>query len=124
MAEAVPRLGEVWWVVVSMPAKSGMARKQRPSVVVSATPPDRTANAIVVVPISTSTYKLTEFDIPVRAQTRLGHMMGLGRDAAIFCSIPETVSAAEFTEKMGEVDGQTLALIQANLKKLLFDIAE
>ena len=115
-----PRIGEVWWVVVDMPAKSGVKRKERPSVILSATPPERTAYAVVVVPLSTSTHHLTEFDIPVRAQTRLGRMMGINRDGAIFCSILETVSAAECTEKMGEVDSRTLRQIQTNVKKLLF----
>jgi len=114
-----PRIGEVWWVVVDVPAKSGVKRKERPAVILSATPPERTAYAVVVVPLSTSTHRLTEFDIPVRAQTRLGHMMGIGRDGATFCSILETVSAAECTEKMGGVDARTLRQIQANVKKLL-----
>jgi mRNA-degrading endonuclease toxin of MazEF toxin-antitoxin module len=114
-----PRLGEVWWVVVPMPSKSAQ-RKERPSVVVSSAPPEKTENTVVVVPLSTSTYRLTEFDIPVQAATGLGRSMGVRKDGAIFCSMPETVSIAECTEKMGRVNRKTLAKIHGNLRKLLF----
>jgi mRNA-degrading endonuclease toxin of MazEF toxin-antitoxin module len=124
MDAGVPRRGEVWWVVVDMPSKSGTRRKQRPSVIVSSAPVERTAYAVVVAPMSTSTHRLTEFDIPVRAETRLGHAMGVARDGAIFCSIIETVSVAECVEKMGQVDDETLRRIDANLKELLFGTTE
>jgi len=119
VAEGDPKLGEVWWVAVDMPSKSGGRRKLRPAVVVTAVPLERTEQAVAIVPLSTSTHRLTEFDIPVRSETRLGRMMGINRDGAVFCSMPETVSAAEFTERMGEIDEATLSKVQANLRKLL-----
>jgi mRNA-degrading endonuclease toxin of MazEF toxin-antitoxin module len=103
-----------------MPSRDQAQSKLRPVLVVSAATPEQTNGTVTCVAISSATYRLTDFDILVAAQTRLGHAMGLRRDGAIFCGILQTTSVAQLVRKIGSITADTQARVDANLQRLLF----
>ncbi|MBM4040097.1 MAG: type II toxin-antitoxin system PemK/MazF family toxin [Planctomycetes bacterium] len=123
MGAGSPERGEVWLTPFPMPSRDQAQSKLRPVLVVSAATPEQTNGTVTCAAISSSTYRLTDFDIPVAAQTRLGHAMGMRRDGAIFCAILQTTSVAQLLRKIGSIDAHTQVRVDANLKKLLFPVS-
>lgn len=120
MEQDEPRKGEVWLARVAMPSSDHAGWKRRPVLVVSQAPPSETDGVVLVAAISSSTFRLTDFDIQVRARTRLGRSMGLRRDSAIFCGILQAMSVAELERQIGEIDTSTQELVNTRIKQLIF----
>lgn len=120
MEQDEPRKGEVWLARVAMPSSDHAGWKRRPVLVVSQAPPGNTDGVVLVAAISSSTLRLTGFDIQVQAHTRLGRSMGLRRDSAVFCAILQAMSVAELERKIGEIDTSTQEQVDARIKRLIF----
>lgn len=118
MADAVPKLGDVWLVPFPMPSHPEELKK-RPGVVVSSVAPGRAGDTAVIAAISSKLEYMTRFSIRVDAHTRLASAMGLRRDAAIFCDILHTFGIDELLRMIGHVNQKTLSRIQQNITQVL-----
>lgn len=101
--------GDVYWVDLN-PTKGSEINKQRPCVIVSATPINRARNTVVVVPLSTAARLRPPIVINV---------ICLGKKVAAICDQIRTVDKCRLSKLAGAISMNDMDTLDESLRQIL-----
>jgi mRNA interferase MazF len=101
--------GDIYWVDLN-PTKGSEINKQRPCVIVSATPINRARNTVIVVPLSTAARPRPPIVIGVDC---------LGKQVTAVCDQIRTVDKSRLVKSAGKLSITDLETINDSLKQVL-----
>jgi mRNA interferase MazF len=101
--------GDIYWVDLN-PTKGSEINKQRPFVIISATPINRARNTVVVVPLSTAARSRPPIVIEVEC---------LGRNVAAVCDQVRTVDKSRLIKAAGKLSAQDIDSLDESLRQVL-----
>ena len=101
--------GDVYWVDLN-PTKGSEINKQRPCVIVSATPINRARNTVIVVPLSTAARPRPPIIISVEC---------LGKEVAAVCDQIRTVDKSRLQKIAGSLSEEDVTVLEDGLRQIL-----
>ncbi len=101
--------GDVYWVNLN-PTKGSEINKQRPCVIVSATPINRARNTVIVVPLSTAARPHPPIVIEVEC---------LGKQVTAVCDQIRTVDKSRLVKSAGKLSISDLDNLNESLRQVL-----
>ncbi|OGT57325.1 MAG: PemK family transcriptional regulator [Gammaproteobacteria bacterium RIFCSPHIGHO2_12_FULL_42_10] len=101
--------GDVYWVDLN-PTQGSEINKQRPCVIVGATPINRARNTVVVVPLSTAARSRPPIVISVQC---------LGKQVAAICDQIRTVDKSRFMKSAGKLSTEDMDILDDSLRQIL-----
>lgn len=101
--------GDVYWVDLN-PTKGSEINKQRPCVIVSATPINRARNTVIVVPLGTAARARPPIVIEVEC---------LGKQVAAVCDQIRTVDKSRLSKSAGKLSLSDLNTLNESLRQVL-----
>lgn len=101
--------GDVFWVNLN-PAKGSEINKQRPCVLVGATPINKARRTVVVVPLSTQAIIRPPITVAVSC---------MGKKVAAVCDQIRTVDKTRLIKQAGSLSEKDLDILSENLKQVL-----
>lgn len=101
--------GDVYWVDLN-PTKGSEINKQRPCVIVSATPINRARNTVIVVPLSTAGRSRPPLVITVEC---------LGKQVVAVCDQIRTVDKSRLVKLAGALSAQDMETLEGSLRQIL-----
>lgn len=101
--------GEIYWVNLN-PTKGSEINKQRPCVIISATPINQARKTVIVVPLSTAAQERAPIVIKVAC---------LGREVMAICDQIRTVDKSRLIKSAGNLSTQDMAVLEESLRQVL-----
>ncbi|RDI42095.1 type II toxin-antitoxin system PemK/MazF family toxin [Aquicella lusitana] len=101
--------GEVYWIDLN-PTKGSEINKQRPCVIVSATPINRARSTVVVVPLSTAARPRPPIVVEVTC---------LGKQVVAICDQIRTVDKSRLLKSAGNLSAQEMDSLDESLRQVL-----
>src|SRR3989338_8836489 len=101
--------GDVYWVDLN-PTKGSEINKQRPCVIVGATPINRARSTVIVVPLSTATHSRPPIVINVEC---------LGKQVTAICDQIRTVDKSRFVKPAGKLSSRDMDALDDSLRHVL-----
>lgn len=101
--------GEIYWVDLN-PTKGSEINKQRPCVLVGATPINRARHTVIVIPLSSSAKPRSPLTIPVSC---------LGRQAVVVCDEIRAVDKTRLKKLVGSLSTSELTTLDESLRQVL-----
>lgn len=101
--------GDIWWVDLN-PTKGSEINKQRPCVIVSATPVNRARNTVVVVPLSTAAQPRPPIVI---------HVKCLGKQVSAVCDQIRTVDKSRLVKSADKLSSSDMGALDESLRQIL-----
>lgn len=101
--------GDVYWVDLN-PTKGSEINKQRPCVIVGATPINRARNTVIVVPLSTATRSRPPIVIYVEC---------LGKQVVAVCDQIRTVDKSRLVKSAGKLSSKDMDALDDSLRQVL-----
>jgi mRNA interferase MazF len=101
--------GDIYWVDLN-PTKGSEINKQRPCVLVSASPINQARHTVVVIPLSTSAKSLPPITIAVNC---------LGKQVTAICDQIRAVDKSRLANPAGKLSAQDLNALDDGLRQIL-----
>lgn len=101
--------GDIYWVDLN-PTKGSEINKQRPCVIVSATPINRARNTVIVVPLSTAARARPPIVIEIEC---------LNRNVTAICDQIRTVDKSRLVKAAGRLSLEDLDSLDESLRQVL-----
>lgn len=101
--------GDVYWVNLN-PTKGSEINKQRPCVIVSATPINRARNTVIVIPLSTAARQRPPIVITVEC---------LGKKVVAVCDQIRTVDKTRLVKFAGKMPSKDMESLDESLRRVL-----
>jgi len=101
--------GDIYWVNLN-PTTGSEINKQRPCVIVSATPINRARNTVVVIPLSTAAKIRPPIVINVEC---------LNKEVAVVCDQIRTVDKSRLIKSAGKLSSEDMEILDESLRQIL-----